>query len=330
MSMIQQESLLVTLLSWVDRLPEEAFAERPRGKGHGQVYSERVFVKVALVMLVQHWPRVQECYEALHQPSAEMERLRAELSERGRFPSRRTLNRRVKAVAEQLPRVIGWMGRMLVERMQFWEQSGRAVALDSTALRASGVVWHQKQREKGEVPVGSIDTEAHWTKSGWHGWVYGWKLHVASGVGSGWLPLAADLTAANVADERIAPVLLAHVPTHTHLVLGDRHYNREGLRKTCEQQGRLLVATRYGKYPHTDDGVEVRRIFHKLRSLANENLNEHVKGIFGVHGSVPTKGLAATKRFALSAVLLYQVAIWYRFEQGLNPWVGLKAFLKAA
>lgn len=327
--MIQQESSLVTLLSLVDRLPEEAFGGRPRGKGYGQVYSERVFVKVALVMLVQHWSKVQECYEALQQPEAAMERLRGELSERGRFPSRRTFNRRVKVVGERLPKLIGWMGRMLVEQMQLWEQSGRAVALDSTVLRASGVVWHQKQREKGEVPVGSIDTEAHWTKSGWHGWVYGWKLHVASGVGRGWLPVAAELTPANVPDEQIAPQLLAHVPPQTHVVLGDRHYNRDSLRQMCEKQGRLLVATRYGKYPHRDEGVEVRRIFHKLRSLANENFNEHFKGIFAVHGPVPSKGLAATKRFALGAVLLYQVAIWYRFEQGLDPWVGLKAFLKA-
>lgn len=327
---IQQESVLVMVLAQVDRLPEEAFPALQAGKGYGRIYPERLFVKAALVMLVQHWPKVQEFYEALQQPVGAMQRLRELLSVHGRFPSRRTFNRRVKAVAESLPTVIGWMGRMLVEQMRLWEQSGRAVALDSSVLRASGVVWHQKQRKKGEVPVTSIDTEAHWTKSGWHGWVYGWKLHLASGVGAGWLPVAAELTAANVPDDQVAPRLLAHVPEQTRFVLGDKHYNRESLRSTCEQQQRILVATRYGKYPHTDEGVEVRRIFHHLRSRANENLNEHFKGIFGVHGAVPTKGLAATTRFALGAVLLYQVAIWMRFEQGVNPWVGLKAFLKAA
>ena len=34
-------------------------------------------------------------------------------------------------------------------------------------------------------------------------------------------------------------------------------------------------------------GVKVRRVFHKLRSLAVENFNEQFKGIFDVHGSVP-------------------------------------------
>jgi hypothetical protein len=57
------------------------------------------------------------------------------------------------------------------------------VALDSTVLWAKGGVWHKKDREAGVVPHTSIDTEAGWTKSGWHGWVYGWKLHMMAETG---------------------------------------------------------------------------------------------------------------------------------------------------
>ena len=60
-----------------------------------------------------------------------------------------------------------------------------------------------------------------------------------------------------------------------------------------------MVTSKRGAYPHTDAGVEVRRIFHKLRSLANENFNEHFKSIFEVHEQVPTKGRVSTARFAL-------------------------------
>jgi hypothetical protein len=45
---------------------------------------------------------------------------------------------------------------------------------------------------------------------------------------------------------------------------------------------------------------------------------------------VPTKGLSHTRRFALGAIFVYQLALWYRFEHGLDLRVGLKAFLKAA
>lgn len=97
-----------------------------------------------------------------------------------------------------------------------------------------------------------------------------------------------------------------------------------------EQRDCILVTTQYGRYPHTDQGVEVRRIFHKLRSLAIENFNEHFKGIFDGHGQVLTKGLVNTRRFALGAIFVYQLALLYRFQQGLQLNVGLKAFLKAA
>ncbi len=145
-----------------------------------------------------------------------------------------------------------------------------------------------------------------------------------------WFPLAAVLTAANIADSEPAPALLDEIPAEVRFVLGDRHYNTPALYEYCEQADRLLVATQYGRYPHTDAGVEVRRVFHKLRSLSIENFNEQFKAIFDGHGQVPTKGLIATQRFALGAIFVYQLALLYRFEYHLELCVGLKAFLKSA
>jgi hypothetical protein len=198
-----------------------------------------------------------------------------------------------------LPAQIGCLGRYLVQRIQPWVMHGCAVAIDSTVLRAIGGVWHKKDRDAGVIPHTAIDTQAAWTKCGWHGWVYGWKLHVVSVVASVWIPLAADLTPANAADNEMAPALLNELTAETRYVLGDRHYNAPNVREACEQAGRILVATHYGAYPHTDVGVEVRRLFHKLRSRAMENFNEHFKGIFDGYGQVPTKGLVNTRRFAL-------------------------------
>jgi hypothetical protein len=43
-----------------------------------------------------------------------------------------------------------------------------------------------------------------------------------------------------------------------------------------------------------------------------------------------TKGLVNTRRFALGAILVYQLALRYRFEHSMPLRVSLKAFLKAA
>jgi hypothetical protein len=281
-------------------------------------------------MIVKHLHKVYELLSVLNEPTYEMQQLRSLLTEGGRYPTRRTWERRLRGLPESLPAQIACFGRYLVQWIAPWADCGRAVAVDSTVLRSNGGVWHKKDREKGEVPHTSIDTQAHWTKSGWHGWVYGWKLHLTCVVASVWIPLSAQLTPANEADNEVAPALIYELPPEARFVLGDLHYNAPNVREACEQTGRILVTTEYGAYPHSDAGVEVRRIFHKLRSLAIENFNEHFKGIFDGHGQVPTKGLANTQRFALGAIFVYQLALLYRFQHGLDLNVGLKAFIKAA
>jgi hypothetical protein len=326
--MITPGSRLVLLLRLVDRIPVPPPPPPPRGRPRR--YSERLFLKALVVMIVRHLHRPGELLAVLAEPTAEMHQVRALLSEHGRLPCRRTWERRLGSLPDSLPAQLGCLGRCLVEQLQPWATCGRAVAIDSTTLHARGGVWHAKDRAGGVVPHTSIDPEAHWTKSGWHGWVYGWKLHLVSTVAGVWIPLAAALTPANVADTELAPTLLADVPAEVRFVLGDLHYNAPTVRAVCEQDGRILVTPHYGPYPHTDPGVEVRRLFHKLRSAHLETFNELFKGIFDAHGSVPTKGLRATRRFALGALFVYQLMLLARFEAGLDLRVGLKAYLKAA
>ncbi len=88
------------------------------------------------------------------------------------------------------------------------------------------------------------------------------------------------------------------------------------------------MASRHGPYPHAAAGVEVRRIFHELRSRVIENFNGQFKNIFDGQAQALTKGLTDTARFVLGAVSVYQLALLYQHEQDLRA--GLKAFLKAA
>jgi hypothetical protein len=323
--MVLQEPVLVMLIKLVDRTPEPP-PERRRGRPPR--YSDRLFLKALVLMVVRRLPKVHTLLEVLAQP--EMRPIRDLLTEGGRFPSRRTWERRLRALPDGLPARIGCLGRSLVEALDPWRVGGRAGAIDSTVLRALGGVWHRKHREAGLVPHSSIDTEAGWTKSGWHGWVYGWKLHLVSTVAAVWIPLAAELTPANAADNEVAPRLLPELPSGLGFLLGDTNYNDPELRQRCAADERELIATRRGPYPHTDGGVEVRRIFHALRSRAIETFNGQFKSIFDCGGQVPTRGLVATRRYVLGAVFVYQLTLLHRHEQGGDLRVGLKPFLKAA
>lgn len=326
--MVASDSILVTLLRLVERLPLP-----PRttgGRGRPPQYSDRLMLKALVVMIIKGLPTVHLFWEVVHQPTNEMQQVRALLTEQGRFPCRRTWERRLATLPAQLPKQIAALGDHLVTLIQPWQQDGCAAAIDSTVLRAKGGVWHKHHREANLVPHTSIDTEAHWTKSGWHGWVYGWKLHVIVSVAAVWIPLAAEVTAANAADNETAFVVLDRLLTEIHLLLGDTAYNDPELRASCETNGINLVASRRGDYPHEDGGVEVRRIFHQLRSHAIENFNGQFKAIFDADQPVPTRGLTATRRWVLGAILVYQLALWCRFEAGQELRVGLKPFLRAA
>jgi hypothetical protein len=327
--MIVQESLLVTLVMLIERIPTPPPPAK-RGRGRPKVYPDRLFLKALVIMTIRHLHKVHELLSVLDQPTAEMQALRGLMTVNGLYPSRRTWERRLKAIPDSLPTQISCLGRYLLALICPWATCGRAVAVDSTTLKANGGVWHKKHREKGEVPHTSIDTEAGWTKSGWHGWVYGWKLHLIATVAAVWIPLAAELTPANTADNRAIEPLLWELPPEVRFVLGDQHYNAPNVHQVCQHTDRNLVTSQPGPYPHTDIGVEVRRIFHKLRSKTIENFNEQFKGIFDAHGQVPTKGLVNTRRFALGATFVYQLALLYRFEHSMPLRAGLKAFLKAA
>jgi hypothetical protein len=266
----------------------------------------------------------------LDQAEPVVQQLRPRLHEPGRFPTRRTWERRLAALPPHLPGLIGCVGRYLVAVLTPWVSHGRAVAVDSPPLKTSGGVWHKKPKEAGESPQTSIDPEAGWSQSGWHGWWYGGKLPLAVSVGAVWSPLAAALTAANTAENTLAPQLLAPLPAEVRSVLGDTHYNDPEVRRLCAQSNRALVATRRGAYPHHDDGGAVRRIFHTLRSQAIEPFNGLFKNVFEWRTQMPVQGLRRSQLLALGALVLYQLVLLYQHEHNLPLGKGIKLLLRAA
>jgi hypothetical protein len=327
--MLRHKSLLVTLVKLIDELPwPPEPAKRPRGRP--KTYANRLILKALVIMIIRRLYTAYALLTFLNQDDPVARQLRRLLQEHGRLPTRRTWERRLAALPPHLPGLIGCCGRQLVTVLTPWVYHGRAAAVDSTPLKTSGGVWHKKHKQAGEIPHTSIDTEAGWSKSGWHGWWYGWKLHLAVSVGAVWIPLAAALTPANTADNEVAPQLLAPLPAEVRYILGDTAYNDPEVRQLCEQSDRALVATRRGAYPHDDDGVEVRRIFHKLRSQAIEPFNGLFKNIFEWRTQMPVKGLRRSQLLALGAIVVYQLVLLYQHEHNLPLGKGIKPLLRAA
>ena len=56
--MIAQESLLITLVKLVDRIPESPPPPK-RGRGRPKIYPDRLFLKASVIMIVRHLHQVQ-------------------------------------------------------------------------------------------------------------------------------------------------------------------------------------------------------------------------------------------------------------------------------
>lgn len=144
--MIDQDGVLVQLLRLIDRIPTPPPPpHRPRGRPI--FYSDRLFLKALVIMIVKRLHKVGELLSVLEEPTQQTHMVRNLLKEGGRFPSRRTFERRLKTLPESLPDQIGCLGRHLVELLKPQAKSGRALAFDSTVLWAKGGVWHKQDRE---------------------------------------------------------------------------------------------------------------------------------------------------------------------------------------
>src|SRR5690348_13735428 len=126
--MVPQESVLVMLVRLVDRLPLPPPAPtRPRGRP--RVYSDRLFLKAVVIMIVRHLTTAYELLSVLAEPTAEMQTLRVLLLEQERLPARRTFERRLAALPATLPAQIGCLGRYLVAVLEPWLTDARAAAI---------------------------------------------------------------------------------------------------------------------------------------------------------------------------------------------------------
>lgn len=95
-------------------------------------------------------------------------------------PHRTTLSRRYKSLYPVIQAFCAFLGQdsePLGSQMRT-----KHLNEDQSLFKAEGSVWHQKDRQAGRVPekLRNLDKDATWKKSGYHGWVYGYGIHLTT------------------------------------------------------------------------------------------------------------------------------------------------------
>jgi len=93
-------------------------------------------------------------------------------------PDRTTLSRRYKALYDVLQDFIAFLDTYAEDLDPCF--TSEDLYTDKSLFKAQGPVWHQSDREAGRIPekLRHLDTDGSWSKSGYHGWVYGYGLHL--------------------------------------------------------------------------------------------------------------------------------------------------------
>ena len=94
------------------------------------------------------------------------------------IPHRTTLSRRYKTLYTTVCEFVRFIAQYAPDLDAHF--SLQHLVEDKSLFKALGPVWHQSDRKVGRIPdkLRNLDTDATWSKSGYHGWVYGYGLHI--------------------------------------------------------------------------------------------------------------------------------------------------------
>jgi hypothetical protein len=154
----------------------ERFMQQPAAhpqRGHPFIYLHKALIVFFIVMQHRHIFRFKAQRRWLDQHPEWRSQLGLD-----EVPHRTTLSRRYTALYPVVQDFIAFLGQYaedldpVLDSQHLYE--------DKSLFKAQGPVWHQSDRQAGRIPekLRHLDTDATWSKSGYHGWVYGYGLHL--------------------------------------------------------------------------------------------------------------------------------------------------------
>lgn len=241
-------------------------------------------------------------------------------------PSHVTLGRRYKALAPTLEAFTEYVATWHLTHDGYFLQE--VVYEDKSLFTAAGPVWHQKDRLANEIPKGlrGVDTTATWSKSGYHGWVYGYGLHLTT-THSGF-PVMFHVEPANVNERNVLDTKKEKlVDRGTRCIVADNGYVDKKRATAFAESDVLLLTPKttlleanalLGADPlYTARQVATCRGARKTAIEPVFDLLRKLLSITGTHKPLPVRGLAYVSTFLGLGILLLQVSMLMNVRYGI-------------
>jgi hypothetical protein len=289
------------LLTIVEHVKEYYVEPPPHShRGRPRMFSGRAFLLLAVVAVVLRTFKPQELCTLLTKDSNLRERLGF-----SRVPHRRTVERRLDATLPEAEAQVTALGQQILVEVRPGPDHPQASAIDGRMYQAQGPLWHKRDRAQDRIParLRNVDTESAWSKSGYRGWVQGYRLVLQGLVFPAPVPLFARWCPNSIGESTVLDEALARAQfPRTDLLLGDSTFGGVELVATYAEYGGWLLtpqqlptnpeAWQHDLYAYRRETIEL--LFHRIIQVCDLK-------------ACPAKGLARTGTFVIASVWLYQV-----------------------
>jgi hypothetical protein len=312
-----------TLLRIVEQVKECYVEPLPRRqRGRPRTFSGRAFLLLAVVAVVLRTFKPQELHTLLVKDPPLRQTLGLVW-----VPHRRTIERRLRATLPEAEAQVQALGQQILLEVEPGPDAPQASAIDGRMYQAQGPLWHARDREQGRVPAGlrNVDLESAWSKSGYRGWVQGYRLVLQGLVFPTPVPLFARWCPNSVGEGSVLEEALAadQLPV-TELLLGDSTFGGADLVATYAQHGGWLLTPQ--QLPLSP--ASWKRALYAYRRETIELLFQRIMQTCDLK-ACPAKGLARSGTFVIVCVWLYQVLFLDNYRHH-RPGAQIKEFIDEA
>jgi len=192
---------------------------------------------------------------------------------------------------------------------------------DGSLFKAKGTVWHQSDRKANRIPnrLRNLDKDATWSKSGYHGWVYGYELHILCNEDA--FPVLAQVETGAVSESEVIDqqaVLILDV-LRPDTVTADNGYTKASRIRCWAKRGIALLTPavkwvngRYAEAYHRfllEPDIKVHLDHRKTNVEPLFDLVSKVLGTNGTQKQLPVQGLRNVRACLCLAVFSVQIAM---------------------
>jgi hypothetical protein len=291
-------------------------------RGRPRTYSGLSFLLLAVAAVALRTFKERELFRLLTKD----ELLRARLGF-ARVPHRRTIERRMQSLIPEAEAQIAHLGEQIKQEVQPTNEQPLMSAIDGRMYEAQGPLWHRKHRKLGIIPLNlrNVDCESAWFKSGYRGWVQGYRLVLQGLVFPEPVPLFAAWRLNTEGEATIMREALKgeRLPV-TPVLLGDSTFGGAQLvASDGEHDGWLLTPQQLS--------TERRSWKHDLYGYRKESIELLFQRVIQSCDlkACPVKGWSRNGAFVLASVWLYQIIFLNNYRQG-RPMAHIKEQLDLA